>query len=314
MVYAVNMLVRPKAVTVSQISQNNVDAAMEIYLQNSIVCLQSVADRNPGIKPMLCVDFDLPEKYKRIYDEMGAVVEKVEFKLDVASKSNWSIVNYRYCVMGHLCDILREEDIVMMLDTDIICVDLLEDLLADVEEDILLYDVKHARSNQDRKNILLNYTKIYREESNLLHYGGEFICTRVRNLKKLHAACIRVIEASNAFDDLLNFNDEHITSIAVYRELKDKAHNSEAYIFRYWTGSFYLTSTNWKMNPVALWHLPVEKQTGICRVYRYYRKHRAFPDREKMARWFGFPKTKRPDLLRYRMKKIVRKIRKKLAK
>lgn len=310
MVYAVNMLVRPKSVTVSQMTQNNVDAAMEIYIQNSIVCLRSVLEHNPRIKPMLCVDFDLPEEYLLVYEQMGAVIEKVEFRLDVASKSDWSIINYRYCVMGHLCEKLREDDIVIMLDTDIVCVDSLADLLEDVREDIMLYDVSHTRSNPDRKKILLNYEKIYREESNLTHFGGEFICTRVRNLKKLHQGCLQVIEDSNAFTDLLNFNDEHITSIAVYRGLRDKAHNSEAYLFRYWTGSFYLASSNWKYNPVALWHLPTEKQTGICAVYRYFRKHGSFPDREKMARLFGLPRTKRPDWIRYCSRKLIRKLKK----
>lgn len=314
MVYAVNMLVRPKSVTVSQITQNNVDAAMELYLQNSIVCLQSVLVHNPDVKAMLCADFDLPDKYRRMYEEMGAVIERVEFKLEVASKSNWSICNYRYCVMGRLCEKLRDDDIVMMLDTDIVCVGGLEELLEDVREDIMLYDVSHARSNRDRKNILLNYSKIYREESNLIHYGGEFICTKVRNLKKLHDSCIQVIGASNAFEDLLNFNDEHITSIAVYRDLKDRAHNSEAYIFRYWTGAFYLASTNWKSNAVPLWHLPAEKQTGICQVFRYYRKHKAFPEREKLARIFGLPRAKRPDALRYWCRKARRKLGKMLGK
>lgn len=310
MVYAVNMLVQPKSVTVSQITRNDVDAAMEIYLQNSLVCLRSVVEKNPEIKVVLCTDFDLPETYRQAYEQMDTMIEKVEFRLSVASESNWSICNYRYCVMGYLCEKLGEDDIVMMLDTDIVCVGSLAELLEDVREDVMLYDVSHARENRDRKNILLNYSRIYGQESNLIHYGGEFICTRVRNLKKLHQACLQVIADSNAFDDLLNFNDEHITSIAVYRELREKAHNSEAYIFRYWTGSFYLASTNWENNPVALWHLPAEKQTGICAVYRYLCRHGRFPDRKQMAKMFGLPRAKRPDMVWFYVRKLVRKLRK----
>lgn len=314
MIYAINMLAKPRSVTVSQMTQRNVSSAMGVYIQNAIVCLGSVMAHNPDIKPMICVDFDLPEDYLAVLAELGIVVEKVEFRLEVATESNWSICNYRYCVMGYLCEKLQDDDIVMMLDTDIICVDSLKDLVEDVHEDIMLYDVCHTRENRDRQVILKNYERIYQESGNLIHYGGEFICSRVRNLKKLHQSCLRIIEDSNAFADLLNFNDEHITSMAVFRDLRHKAHNSAAYLFRYWTGTFYLASTNWKSNPVALWHLPVEKQTGICKVYRYFRRYGCFPDRTKLARLFGLPKAKRPDWIRYYCAKIIRGVKKRLKR
>lgn len=313
MVYVVNMLVRPKSVTVSQITQKKVESAMEIYIRNSIVCLASVRKHNPNIKAMLCADFDLPEDYQKIYDELGIAIEKVPFRLEVASKSDWSIVNYRYCVMEHLCRTLQEDDVVIMLDTDIICVASIAELLEDLHEDIMLYDVSHSRENRDRKNILLNYQRIFGEDSNLIHYGGEFICTRVRHLKKLHEGCIEVIAASNDYDDLLNFNDEHITSMAVYRNLREKAHGVSAYLSRYWTGSFYLASTNWKNNPVPLWHLPSEKQTGICKVYDYFRKSGSFPGNEKLAKLFGLPAAKRPDHLGYQLRKAIRRAKQKLG-
>jgi hypothetical protein len=262
---------------------------------------------------MLCADFELPEEYRKIYGELGIAIEQVQFKLDVASESDWSIVNYRYCVMDHLCRRLDDDDVVMMLDTDIVCVDPLGELLEDLGEDVMLYDVGHSRENRDRKNILLNYRKIYGQDSNLIHYGGEFICTRVRHLKKLYRSCIEVIEASNAYDDLLNFNDEHITSMAVYRDLREKAHGVGAYLCRYWTGSFYLASTNWKNNPVPLWHLPVEKQTGICKVYAFFRKTGRFPGKDQMARLFGLPRAQRPDRLRYLLRKVIRRVKQKLG-
>lgn len=309
MVYAVNMLVRPKAVTVSQITNKKVESAMEIYIQNAIVCLGSVIDQNPQIKALLCTNFDLPQPYDALCRELGIEIRYVEFRLEVASHSNWSICNYRYCVMEHLCGTLLDEDVVMMLDTDIICVDALGDLLDDVQDDILLYDVCHDRTNRDRKNILLNYRKIYGQDTNLIHYGGEFICTRVENLKKLHRGCLEVIAASNEYEDLLNFNDEHITSMAVYRELRNKAHPVGAYLCRYWTGSFYLASTNWKNNPVPLWHLPAEKQTGICWTFRYFRKYRRFPEKKTLARKFGLPRAHRPDRLRYLLSKLCRRLK-----
>lgn len=310
MVYAVNMLVRPKTMTVSQMTNKKVESAMEIYIQNSIVCLSSVITRNSQIKAVLCTDFDLPEPYGGICAELGIEIQHVEFKLEVASRSDWSIVNYRYCVMEHLCRTLCDEDVVMMLDTDIICVDSLGDMLDDLHGDIMLYDVCHSRGNRDRENILLNYRQMYGRDCNLIHYGGEFILTRVENLKKLHRSCLDVIAVSNDHTDLRNFNDEHITSMAVYRDLRPLAHHAGAYLSRYWTGRFYLAATNWKNNPVPLWHLPVEKQTGICRVYRYFRKHHQFPEKEKMARLFGLPRPHRPDRIRYLLGKVFRKLKK----
>ena len=310
MKYVVNMLAKPEKVTVSQINAS-VDGAMDLYFKNSIACFASVKQFNEDLTPVLCADFDVPEKYKAYYDKLGAKIEKVPFDLEVSSKSNWSICNYRYCVMKRLCEVLEDEDYVLMLDTDVVCVDNLAPLFEDVWDDLFLFDVNHSIRNRDRYNIILNYEKIYGEKCNLIHYGGEFICCKVKVLKELYKACVEMIKDSLKFDDLINFNDEHITSIAVYRSLKDKAHNAEAYIYRYWTKGFYLVSTNYFYNSVLLWHLPVEKDYGMLKVFAYYDKKGKIPPAKKMAFWFGFPPKRRNHLIYFVLDKIKRKIFKK---
>lgn len=309
MVYVVNMIALPKTVSVTQIKEKDVDSAIEVYLQNSLVCFASIKKYNPDVQLMLCTDYNLPEKYRLKYEKLGAIVEHVDFDLEVMSKSNWSICNYRYCVMHHLCITLNEEDTVLMLDTDIICVDSLQDMFDDLFDDIFLYDVKHRRCNQERNIILANYKTIYGKETNLIHYGGEFIFAKLPELQKLYTSCMSVINASNQYDNLTNFNDEHITSIAVHNDLRAYVHPSEAYISRYWTSNFYLTSTNWKHNPVALWHLPAEKSTGLKRLFLYYEKHQNFPSREKLAKSLGLPSAERKYKTQL-LRKIYRKIKK----
>lgn len=309
MIYVVNMIALPKTVSVTQIKEKDVDSAIEVYLQNSLVCFASIKKYNPSVQLMLCTDYILPETYRQKYEKLGTTIEQVDFDLDVMSKSNWSICNYRYCVMKHLCTSLKEEDVVLMLDTDILCVDSLQDMFDDLFDDIFLYDVKHRRSNHERDIILSNYKAIYGKEANLIHYGGEFIYAKIPVLQKLYNSCMNVINASNEYDNLTNFNDEHITSIAVYNDLRAYVHPSEAYISRYWTSNFYLTSTNWKHNPVALWHLPVEKSTGLKRLFLYYEKHQDFPSREKLAKRLGLPPAERKYKTQL-LRKIYRKIKK----
>jgi lipopolysaccharide biosynthesis glycosyltransferase len=308
MIYAVNMLAKPKQVTTSQTGTANISDAMLIYLKNSFVSLYSIKKNNPEILPILCSDLDIKQEYPDLYNqfiEKNIQIINVAFgNLDIVSQSDWSICNYRYDVMKYLINNLNSEDIVIMLDTDVICVSSLADLFEDLESDLFLYDVNHRRNNKDRKKIIDNYYRIYGKYSNLIHYGGEFICGKISVIQELYNACIKVIEESNSFNDLINFNDEHITSIAVANFLKDKVHNSECYIYRYWTDKFYLASTNYLFNAVSLWHLPAEKNLGMLWMYNYIIKHNKLPNIQIMARMCRFPKPKKAIYLR-----IIRRIK-----
>lgn len=315
--YVVNMLAKPEAIRVTQFGDrvNSVDKGMELYLKNSYVCLRSVMENNSNVNCLLAVSFELPDDWKKRFLDAGIEVVFVEFgKYKIGNEFNWGIVQYRYDVINYLCGRLDEEDKVIMLDTDVICTGSLSNVLDEVTNRICLYDVQHSKDLVDRKNICDNYKRIYSdvEDTDIIHYGGEFIGATGKNLKLLFEESVKIMVDSSQKEGLVNFNDEHITSIAIDRLWdKVKVNNANAYICRYWTAKkFYLTSTNYHYNPVVLWHLPVEKDRGIVYIYNKLVKTKTFPSKQKMAKIFGFPKAKRSNIiLNYwiQMKHIIEK-------
>ena len=102
--------------------------------------------------------------------------------------------------------------------------------------------------------------------------------------------------------------DETIWSVAA--ALTDaKVINAAPYIFRFWTGKvFYLVSNVTESNPVCIWHVPNEKETGFIRLYIYYIKNKEFPSADRVAHIFGITKAKRPFSLSDLLFRIKRKI------
>lgn len=159
----------------------------------------------------------MEEFFNKLFNDNGIEIIYLEFgKYSITETFDWSIVNYRYDVLNYMCKKMDGNDKLIFLDTDTICVLKLDYLFEELDENLLLYDVQHTKDHIDRKNIINNYTKIYGgKKCNLIHYGEEFIGTNKSNLEKLLRACINVIDKSKNQNGLINFNDEHITSIAV---------------------------------------------------------------------------------------------------
>lgn len=312
--YVTNMLARPKTIRTSQMaSVSDVNKGMEIYLKNSFVCLKSVKLYNPEVNCMLVVDFDLEFSWKERFEANQIEIVKVPFGgFQISDEFNWGIVQYRYDVMQYLCGILKDDDKVIMLDTDVVCVGSLDDVFDEIEYRVCLYDVQHAKNLKDRKYILDNYLKIYPEKKHceLIHYGGEFIGSNGLYLRAIFEASKEVMAASKFVKDLENFNDEHITSIAIYNNWNCiPVNNANAYLYRYWTNpGMYLTSTNYKYNPVVLWHLPFEKNRGLLYVYKVLINKNELPSTKQLAELFGFPYAKRHYVFKGLQYKIGRKL------
>lgn len=290
--------------------EKNVDKAMSIYLRNSIISLCSAKKLDRKIECILYVNFDIEKDFAYAFKKHGIQVKHLAFgNHSMGGHYNWDIVNYRYDVMSDLCDSISDNDRVIIIDSDTICVNPLSSIYKELDCNLLLFDVQHSIDHRDRKAILNNYQRIFGLEANITHYGGEFIGANGRLLKELYDSCKEVIQESMKIQDLDNWNDEHITSIAVNRNMTSHVHNANPYIYRYWTGrGFYLTSTNYIHNAVSIWHVPNEKKYGFLRINKYYMKHDQFPELMKMAKILGFPRAKRPFSLRFYIARIVNKI------
>ena len=66
MKYIINMLAKPESVTTTQTGIGTPEAAVELYLKNSLVCFSSVRMHNPGedIKFLLFVNWEMSEGWR----------------------------------------------------------------------------------------------------------------------------------------------------------------------------------------------------------------------------------------------------------
>ena len=293
--YIINMLAKPETVTTTQTGVSSPDAAVELYIKNSLVCFSSLRI-NGGLKEMkllLFINWDMSAEWRAAFEKEGVELIYLPFgKYAIGSSFAWGIVQYRYDVMEYLSEHLDDMDRILMLDTDIYCAGSLRPLFEEMDDRLLLYDVQHSCDNPERKVILDNLEKIYGERRYFTHWGGEFTGCRVKTLRRLFEGCRKVMVDSAKVSDLVNFNDEHITSAAADRDEELKAAPANAYVCRFWTiRNFYLSGTNYRFNRVVLWHMPAEKKRTMLWLYDHYIKNGSYPSDEKIARIMGLPKA-----------------------
>ncbi|WP_243495578.1 hypothetical protein [Priestia aryabhattai] len=241
---------------------------------------------------MLITNNKLPEKYNKYFEENGIKILRVPFThFLMPSQFVWSNAFYKLNALNYVINNL-EYDYYLELDTDTYVPRNLNDLWSECEYDnLLLYNTKHKASHPVRKAIMEDYEKIFRKKSNVQQWGGEFICGNKQVLKLFLDKLQEVYNsiATAGFNVDTNSGDEMLISIAA------KSMNildSGAYIERYWTQRFYLSSTNWANDYVLIWHLPAEKKYGMIELYDYYEKKRKFPSITNTRKMLNLPSTK----------------------
>jgi hypothetical protein len=133
------------------------------------------------------------------------------------------------------------------------------------------------------------------ESGEAIHYGGEFIAgTRVKLsgfAEKCEELYCRMLDRLDSIDR--SMGDEFLLPGAA-DIMKADIIRANCYINRYWTGfGFYLVSTNHVWNSVDIWHVPVEKERGMLKLYRYFLKKGKFPRAGRSARMLKLPAGRR---------------------
>lgn len=272
----------------------------EMYLKNIYVALTSAKLYNPNDDVMLITNYELTPEWKKRLEAAGILIRQVPFEEFVIPRQfPWALAFYKLCA---LYTIVRDEPDyghILLLDADTFTTRSYEELWKEADYGVLLFPVGHSFHHSDREIIRRDFLRLYPEEApkNIVHYGGEFAAGCREHLKPYLEKCLEVYERMKALDFQMeeHAGDETVWSAAAAL-IQDKAPviGAGAYLFRFWTGAFYLTSTVTVFNPVCIWHIPNEKETGFLRLYAYYQKHGTFPPVEKAAAIFGIRKAKRP--------------------
>lgn len=289
-------------------------AVLDIYMKNIFVSLKSAKTHNPQDDVLLVTNLPLPEQYQTLFGANGIGVKVIPFDTFVMPKEFvWSLAFFKLCALDYIIQHEQYERIVL-LDADTVTMHPYTDMWKEAEHGVLLFEVGHSYSHPDRRAITEAYRRLYHDEhGSIVHIGGEYICGRREYLAEFMKVCRQIYEDMKAdgFSIFDHAGDEFIISVAAYKITN--VINAAPYIFRYWTEEFYLVSTNTTANPVCIWHLPSEKETGMLRLYRYYEAHQCFPAPEKCAKMTGIVKAARPVngyLLANKVQRRLRKLKK----
>lgn len=294
----------------TQISETTESNKIKIYMENALVALASAKMHNPEDRVIFVTDKEPDEAIKKEFTDAGIENEIVPFdSFLMPDDFMWAKAFYKLCALYHISRKLQYDNI-LLLDTDTYTAHDFKELWLECRQGILLYEVGHAYCHHDREIIFKDYKRLYGSDIKPVHYGGEFIAGNSKAVESFMNACADVYEdmKRSGFQGEKNAGDETILSIAAMRV--QGIFPANPYLFRFWTTEFYLTSTLYQANPVCIWHLPAEKDTGMRYLYRYFSRKGKFPSVEKAAKIMGLPKAVRP----FRWSSLCFRARRKLLK
>lgn len=193
----------------------------------------------------------------------------------------WSLAFYKLCAIEKMVT-KYDYDNYVYTDADIFVQNSLDNVFLELRDHILMYDINHGLFVPNYRGMLEEF-KSFGVDEYITQYGGEFFAASRENAKEFITICKSIYDEMQSKKFITTKGDEFISSIAASR-IKCKIKNAGAYVFRFWTGSFYLVSTCFKYNEIAILHLPSEKQRGMLKLFKAFEKKQKFPRKEKVYR------------------------------
>lgn len=272
----------------------------EMYLKNIFVALSSAKRYNSNDTVMLITNSPLSKEWQERYKAQGIEVKVYPFEsFQMPARFPWALAFYKVCALQAAVESkLGEYEKILLLDGDTYTTGSFQDLWEEASQGVLLYPVGHTTSHSDRQIIARDFHRLYPEyKETPTHYGGELIGGSRKHLEIFMEKCHEIYDKMKACDFQIedHAGDETLWSIGAWLlGEKLKVIGAAPYLFRFWTGKFYLVSTVTVSNPVCIWHIPNEKETGFLRIYQQLSQKGTLPTVEKAGKIFGITKAKRP--------------------
>lgn len=254
--------------------------ALKVYLKNLCVSLISAKKTNPNIDVALVSNVNIPAEYEKLLLENQVLIYTEPFDaFAFANDYPWCLAYYKLCALEKMVT-KYEYDNYIYTDADVFVQKSLDKVFLELRDNILMYDINHGLYVRDYVQIMEEFNR-FGVDTYITHYGGEFFGASRENARLFAQQCKAIFDEMQSRNFVTAKGDEFISTIAAHR-LRGMVKNAGAYIYRFWTGDFYLVSTCYKFNEIAILHLPAEKQDGMLKLYNYFVKHNAFPSKEKV--------------------------------
>lgn len=283
----------------------------DIYVKNVIVSLCSAKLLNPIDDVLLITNTQLPVYYQRQLVENGVKIIIVPFEYYVMPPSFiWRFAFYKLNVLKFLLE-KTEYDNILLLDTDTYHAKSLEWFWKECEANCLhMYSTRHSLNHDVRAMYINDFRKIATSigcNGSFMfdQWGGEFVGCNRFVLQKLVCILDSIYDSYKS----INFNISHQSGDELFLSIASliiPTKDAGAYIERFWTQRFYLSSTKWYYDPVAIWHIPAEKKYGMLALYNYYMKHGRFPNVRKSAYILNLPRSRRISMVL--IKTLIKKL------
>lgn len=268
--------------TGANITAKDISRSAEIYLKN--ICVAAVSAKINGTKDCpdteiaVVTNIDVPEDYKAILEKNDIKIIHCPFdSFNFGAKYKWSLAFYKLCALKFMLD-NYDYDSLAFVDADVFVQGSLKYMWEEAEHNILLYDIVHGLQ-VEHYNHFVEEVNHFMPLGLITHRGGEFYAANRSNCNLFMKFCIELFNQMKEQDFVCSTGDEFITSI-VAEKLKERVKNAAPYIFRFWTSAFYLTTTQYKYNPVTILHVPGEKSLGMVKIFDKYISRGKFPPKE----------------------------------
>lgn len=259
----------------------NEEKRFEIYMKNCCVALLSAKKYNVDSDVALVTNIDIPIEYRTILEKNNILIINVEFEaFRFLNDYKWGLAFYKLCALKYVAE-KYDYEFYAYLDADVYVQSNFQFIWKECEQNILLYDINHGLQVKDYQLFLEDVNEFTKSDKIITQYGGEFFAASRDNAIKFIEECYSIYNKMLKEKYYTRFGDEFILSLAA-DNTRDKIKNAGAYIFRFWTGSFRLVSTSYRFNPIAVIHVPDEKNCGIIKIYKYFVKKKTLPSLNKM--------------------------------
>lgn len=295
-----NLLFIPFAYEEGKNSSVNISTnVFDTYMKNLCVSLISARTANPDIDVVLVCNRQIPEMYEGILKEkqIQIVIEPFDFFV-FDDHYRWCLAFYKLNALKKMID-NYDYDNYIFTDADVFVQKPLDNIYLECRDHILLYDINEGLFEKDYQ-IITDEFKSFGIDSFVTHYGGEFFAASRKNAQLFVTECMDIYNEMQRREFITTAGDEFITSIAAHR-MPHLIRNAGAYIMRFWTGYFYLVSTRYRYNEIAIMHLPGEKRRGFLKLFDFYTKKNAFPNKNRIYRIFHLDRQP----LKYRLKHFI---------
>lgn len=181
---------------------------------------------NPDAVCILNCNFEVPEELRQVAERAKIQLLQVPYgKYKSNEAFSWAITQYKYDSMDFMVnEVMKDDDVLILLDTDTVCVQKLDDIFEEAEKGLILYPISHGYRHERRHSMIRNFQKLYGEDcDNLVHYGGEFFAGNRQALGELLQSCMKSLRRRGR-GKIWSMDDEHILSIAVERQLKQNVY------------------------------------------------------------------------------------------